>query len=237
MDMKTSDRRTLARIGGLFYLLIIAGGLFAEAYVRQQLVIFGDPAASIANILDQAFLYRLGFAVHLAYVLVAVPLALIFYWLLKGVSLHLAQLALALNLVAIATEATNLLNQLAVVDLLTDPGLTGDAFPLTEMAYAYGSLFSTGFGISLVFFGGFCLVLGYLIIRSGFLPRLLGALMMLAGGCYLINSFSLFLSPEFAAHLFPWILLPCLLAELSLALWLLLKGVSDRASVIARVGH
>jgi len=77
-----------------------------------------------------------------------------------------------------------------------------------------------------VFFGFECLVVGYLIIRSGYLPRTLGYLMQIAGSCYLVNSFALILAPTVSSRLFPAILLPPFVAELSMALWLLLKGVN-----------
>ena len=83
-----------------------------------------------------------------------------------------------------------------------------------------------GFGVGLIFFGMTCLALGYLIIRSGYLPKVLGMGMQLAGVCYLINSFALILSPALAHQLFPAILLPAFVAELSMALWLLFKGVN-----------
>ncbi len=89
-------------------------------------------------------------------------------------------------------------------------------------------MFESGFGISLAFFGFFSVLLGYLIYRSGLVPRTLGVLMAVAGLCYLTNSFSVFVAPTFAARLFPYILLPCLLAELSLALWLVVMGVDVR---------
>jgi hypothetical protein len=79
-------------------------------------------------------------------------------------------------------------------------------------------------------------VLGYLVYRSTFLPRILGALLMIAGGRYVTNSFARFVAPTFAAHLFPYILFPGLLAEGSLALWLLVVGVNlDRWSARAGV--
>jgi hypothetical protein len=71
-----------------------------------------------------------------------------------------------------------------------------------------------------------CLVLGHLIIRSGYLPKVLGILMQIAGVCYLVNSFALLLSPALANLLFPAILGPAFIAELSLCLWLLVKGVN-----------
>src|SRR5262245_11065994 len=77
-----------------------------------------------------------------------------------------------------------------------------------------------------MFFGAECLVVGYLIVRSGYLPKALGALMGIAGACYLTNSFALVLSPSLGSMLFPFLLLPPFVAELSMALWLLVKGVN-----------
>jgi len=218
-----------ARWAGALYLAIIAGGLFAEAFVRGALIVPGDPAATAANIFANEGLYRLGFAVHLAYLSCAVVVSVLLYGLLRNVGPGLALLALCLNLVGIAVEASSLLQLLAPLRVLGDPALVG--LPDTHvqaMAYASARLFANGFGMGLVFFGGFCIAIGTLIARSTFLPRLLGLLMVLAGLCYIVNSFAGFLSPALGAQLFPWILLPCLVAELSLALWLLVKGVDAR---------
>jgi hypothetical protein len=89
------------------------------------------------------------------------------------------------------------------------------------------NLHGDGYAIGLVFFGFACFALGYLIFRSGYLPRTIGVLMAVAGACYLINSFAHFLHPATGAALFnAGILLPCFVAELSLALWLLIRGVN-----------
>jgi hypothetical protein len=86
---------------------------------------------------------------------------------------------------------------------------------------------TVGFGIALIFFGVECVILGYLIFRSGFLPRTIGVLMQIAGVCYVVNSFALLLSPPLSSRLFPAILIPSFIAELSLALWLVAKGVNE----------
>lgn len=215
-----------ARLAGSLYLLIIAGGLFAQAFVRERLIVAGDAAATASNLLEHATLYRMGFGVHLLYLLCAIVLAMILYDMLRHVSASLALLALGFDIVAITVEGVALIDHLAPLRMLTDAGLTGmDPTQLQLMAYAQARGFGHGFGISLVFFGAFCIVAGLLILRCGFLPRLLGVLMVVAGGCYLINSFAMFLVPDLATLLFPWILLPCLVAEFSLASWLLVKGI------------
>ncbi len=216
-----------ARVAGVLYLTIIAGGIFAEAFVRQQALVPGDPAATARYVLEHELLYRLGFAVHVFYLACALPLALILYNFFKRVSNNLALLALIFNLIAVAIEGVNLLNHFAPLDLLATASLS--AFSEQQLqALAYGSLasFSSGFDISLVFFGFFGVLAGILIFKSGFLPRILGVLMTVAGLCYIINSFSIFVVPAVAAQLFPYILMPCIVAELSFALWLLVMGVN-----------
>lgn len=222
--------RAAARWAGLLYLLVIAGGLFAEGFVRGPLIVNGDVAATVRNLIEHESLYRAGFAVHLAYQVCALGVAVILYGLLRPASARLALLMLCFDVVAIATESLNLLNLLAPLRLLGDAGLAAlPAEQLHAMAYAQVRLFGAGFGISLVFFGGFCVTAGVLLYRSRRVPRVLGVLMGIAGACYVVNSFALFLLPDVASRLFPWILLPCLVAELSLALWLLAKGVREPA--------
>ena len=86
-------------------------------------------------------------------------------------------------------------------------------------------LSAEGLNICMVFFGFYCFLIGYLIFRSTFLPRIIGVLLIIAGLCYLTNSFATFIVPAFAAHLYPYILIPGI-AELLLAFWLLLIGVN-----------
>lgn len=219
--------RAMARIGGLLYLVIIAAGLFQEMFVRNRLIVPGDAAQTAANITSMELLWRLGIAAELVLLSAATALTLVFLVLLSPVSRHLAWLAAFFNLIAIAVEAA------ASVVLLEA------LFPLGKAAYLQAfepaqlhaltrlatRSHAHGFGIALIFFGWCALVLGLLIYRSGFLPRTLGALMGVAGLCYLTHSFALIVAPAVADRLFPAILLPAFVAEVSLALWLLLKGV------------
>lgn len=131
-------------------------------------------------------------------------------------------------LVATAIESVNLLNHFAPLILLGGRSYLNvfTTEQLQALAYVSLRLQSAGYNISLAVFGFYCLVTGYLIFRSTFLPRILGVLMATDGLCYLTNSFANFLAPGFAAGLFPYILVPCFVAELSLCLWLLVVGVN-----------
>lgn len=229
--------RRLARIGGVLYLVIIVLGALGEAVVRGSIVVPGDPAATAANLRAMEWLWRLGVVGEIVLLACATALALIFYTLLRPVSRDLARLAVLFNLVCIAIEGVAAVALATALHPVTGAA-TLAAFPASQLdAMAMLSIrsHSTGFGIALVFFGVECVILGRLIIRSGYMPAWIGLLMQLAGACYVINSVALLLSPPLSSRLFPAILIPALIAELSLALWLLVRGV--RSEPWDRHGH
>jgi hypothetical protein len=223
-----SSPQVVARIGGVLYLIIILAGTLIEAAVRDKLIVSGDAAATAGNIMASPLLWRISIAGELMTQVCSVALALVFYVLLRPVSRNLALLAVFFNLVAIAIQVANSLNLFAALFLLGSDDYLKAFEPNQLHALSYLSLKSQGygFGISLVFFGCECLVLGVLIFRSGYLPKILGVLMNIAGLCYLINSFALFLSPAFENSIFHAVLVPSFIAESSLCLWLMVKGVN-----------
>jgi hypothetical protein len=143
------------------------------------------------------------------------------------VSRNLALLGVFFNLVCIAVEIVARSHLLAALVLVGDAPYLNAFEPrqLHALAYLALRMHDHGFAISLLFFGFVCLVFGHLIRSSGYLPGVLGVLLQFAGLCYLTNSFALLLAPAFAALLFPFIMIPPFVAELSLCLWLLVKGV------------
>jgi hypothetical protein len=220
--------RFKARIAGIFYLIIIVAAPFAEVLVRGRLVVYGDAAATATNILAHESMYRLAGAADLIAFTCDAAVALIFYELLKPVSRGLALFAASFRLLHVAVVAVNTLILFVPLVLLQSAHfLTGfETDQLQSLALASLSLHGTGYNIGLVFFAFHCLLVGYLIFKATFLPRILGVLMAIAGLCYLINSFAHFLSPSFAGHLYPYILLPSGVAEIWLCLWLLVMGVN-----------
>ncbi len=217
-----------ARVGGVLYLIIIVLGIFGEAFVRDRIFVSGDAAATAANLRSLESLWRFGIATELFLLICAIALTLIFYVLLRPISKELALLAVFFNLVSLAVEAVAALDLVAALFPLGNAGYL-KAFP-PEQLYAMASLaiksHSYGFGVALIFFGCTCLILGYLIFKSGFLPKALGVLMQIAGLSYLTDSFALILAPTFANRIFPAVLVPAFVGEASLCLWLLVKGVN-----------
>lgn len=217
-----------ARTGGLLYLLIIVFGAFAEGYVMNSLVVAGNAAATAHNIMAAPGLWNLSVAGNLLVPVFAVAQAWIFYLLLRPVNRQLVLLSMFFMLVSLSVESVSKLFLLAVMPVLAGGSHPGAFDPLQAPTLAHLALImhDIAFNIALIFFGVGCLVDGYLIFKSGYLPKLIGLLMQLAGVCYLIACFSALLAPAFADVITPAILIPPLIGETSFCLWLLIKGVN-----------
>lgn len=198
-----------------------------EAVVRGRIVVPRDATATAANLRSMEWLWRLGVAGEVLLLACATALALIFYILLRRVSRDLALATVLFNLVCIAIEGVAAVSLAAALFPLSSASYMSAFTPeqINAMAMLSVRSHSVGFGIALIFFGIECVILGYLIYRSGYMPKAIGVLMEIAGVCYVINSFALLLSPPLSNRIFPAVLLPPFIAQLSLALWLLLKGV------------
>jgi hypothetical protein len=220
--------RLLARVGGILYLIIIVIGTLGEAVVRGTIVVPGDAAATAANLRSMEWLWRLGVAGEVVLLSCATALALILFVLLRPVSRSLALLTVFFNLMCIAIEGVAAVSLASALLPMTSAAYVNafDPDQLNVLAMLSIRAHSIGFGVALIFFGFECIILGHLIRRSSYMPKAIGILMQIAGVCYLINSFAQILSPPLSSRLFPAILLPALIGELSLALWLLFKGVS-----------
>ena len=230
MPSSIEEQARQARVAGLCYLLVIAGGLFAEVFVRESLVVPGDAAATARAIAADEALWRWGLAVHLLYLVPAIVMNVLICGLLRAAGPTLARLALVLSIASVTVEAASLLQLYVPLAILEEGGaLAATGAQQQALSYLAVGLFATGFGFSLLFFAGFCVLVGALILRSRLVPRLIGLLMVLAGACYAVNTLALVLSPALAERLVPAILLPPFVGELSLALWLLVKGVKEQA--------
>jgi hypothetical protein len=218
----------LARAAGLLYLVIIVCAGFSEGYVRSSLIVPGDAAATTSNIQASQWLFRVGFASDLIAFLCDLVVAVLFYQLLKPVSRTLSLVAACFRLLAHpAIASVNLLNHFNALLLLSGADYLR-AFSTDQLqALVLLSLTTHKYGylIGGAFFGLHCLILGYLFFKSDLFPGILGILLVLASVGYLTESFGNFLFPQYGP-LFAWIVaVPAVIAELSLCLWLLVKGV------------
>ncbi|MBF4471082.1 DUF4386 domain-containing protein [Flavobacterium sp. HJJ] len=219
--------KNLARIAGLCYLIVIATGLFSEVFVRQALKVPNDALATAQNIQTHEMLFRWGFAADIVNFAVGLPTILIIYYFFKRVNKLLVQIALAFVIIQTAIIAVNLLNQISPLLILSNETYLNTFHPnqLATLSLLSLNIQAQGYGIGLVFFGFYCLIIGFLIFKSNLLPKILGVLYAIAGLCYLINSFTMFLSKGFENPMFVYLAIPIFIGELSLCLWLLIKGI------------
>jgi Domain of unknown function (DUF4386) len=221
--------KNLARIAGFCYLVVIATGLFSEVFVRQALRVSNDALATAQNIQSHEMLFRWGFVADIINFVVGLPTILIIYFLFKRVNKLLLQLALAFVIIQTAIIAVNLLNQISSLLMLSNETYLNTFQPnqLATLSLLSLNIQIQGYAIGLVFFGFYCLLIGYVIFKSQMVPKILGILYVISGLGYLINSFTMFLSKGFANPVFDYVAIPIFIGELSFCLWLLIKGVKN----------
>ena len=217
--------RLKARISGVFYLLTIVTGVFAQMFVSGRLVVDGDAAATANNILAHRILFQMGFAVYLIEMACNIAITALFYDLLKPAGRSVSLLAAFLGFAGCVIKTFSRLFFITPLFVLGGaPYLSVfSADQLQALALLFLKVNDRGAAIALVFFGFYALLTGYLIIRSTFLPRILGVLGIFGGLGWLS-----FLYPPLGYRLFPYIAALGLLGAGSLILWLLVFGVNER---------
>jgi hypothetical protein len=220
--IKEASPRLRARIAGVFYLLMmLAGGL--ALFARRGLIVSGDAAVTASNILAHEPSFLLSFAAEILVVAFYLVVTALFYELFKPVNRSISLLAAFFGLAGCIIQAGTCAFYLAPLVVLGDaPYLSVfKTEELQALAYMFLKLYSQTYGIALVFFGFFDLLIGYLIFKSTFLPRIIGVLMMIAG----LGGLT-FLSPPFSVK-YPY-LMAIAIGEFVLTLWLIVKGVNLR---------
>jgi uncharacterized protein DUF4386 len=223
-QVEEASPRPRARVAGVFYLLVFVMGGVALS-VGGNLVVQGDAAATASNILAHESLFRWRFAADLIATASYVVVTALFYDLFKPVNRRVSLLAAFFSIVGCAIGAVSCVFYLAPMTFLRGaPYLSVFSVEqLHALALTFLKLYVQAYSIGLVFFGFYCLLIGYLVFRSTFLPRTLGVLMAFAGLGWLV-----FLSPPLASSLSPYVLAPGIIGEGSLTLWLLAKGVDAK---------
>ena len=221
--------RFKARIAGFLYLLIIIGGLFAPFAFAPSGMMLGDGALpTTAKILASKPLYVLGGAAQLIVYTCDIGVALILYDLLKPVSRGISLLATVFRIVFVAVASANMFNHFAPLIFLSGAAYLSSFNPeqLQALALAFIKLRTFGFDIALVFFGLHCLVVGCLLFKSTFFPRILGIGLALGGVGYMANVLTTAIPQAIGVHLFPYVMVLAGVTEISLTLWLIIVGVN-----------
>ena len=228
-DNVAAALRRKARMAGASYLVTTISGLFG-AYGAGDLIVHNDAAATAAGLLAHEALFRQTIVADLLAGTAYVVVTLLLFELLKPVDRSLSMLAAFFSLIGVTLGAVGDLHQLGALAFLGGTQYSQSMAEGQLQALAYASLRISGRGsdLALLYFGVYCLLLGYLIFRSGFLPRFIGVLMAIAGLAYDVNSVLAFLSPSISAALpFPLGIIS-LVGEAALTLWLLILGVDSQ---------
>lgn len=226
-----------ARMAGLFELLEAVTAAVGEVIILGNLIVPGNASATAANVLGHETRFWFGFALSVVGVVCHIVVALLFYELFMPASRSISRLAAFILLVASAVQAMMCLfyaAPLLVWNGANSPAVFGAA-ERGELGYLLLRLNGQAFKLHLAFFGFWCILIGYLIFKSAFMPRILGVLLAIAG-----IGWTMYVVPPVAAHLYAYINAASALGEIPLMFWLIVMGVNaerwkQRAAAAPRV--
>lgn len=212
-----------ARLAGFLYLLLAVISAFGLVYIPTTLILPGDTAATINNIQSNEGLFRLGIVSNLIAFTINIFLVILLFKILKPVNKGIASLMVILILMGLTIAIINEVNQVAVLLLSSADYLNIFTAKQSQgLASLFLDMYQHGFIIGHIFFGLWLFPMGYLIFKSQFLPRFLGAFLIIAGFGYLADFFLFFLFPNFNIKISEF----TFVGEVFLLLWLLIKGVN-----------
>jgi hypothetical protein len=222
--IKPDSIQKTARTAGFLYMLLIPLGVFGMLYVPNTLFVQGDIASTVSNIAANQTLFLTSIVIALLTQVVQIFVVLYLYRVLKPVNKNHAVLMVVFSLVAVPIAMLNELNQFAVLLLLN--GADYSRIFTTDQIQALIALLldlrHAGINIAQIFWGLWLFPMGYLVIKSGFLPRIIGVFLIIACFGYLIDFFIYFYVPDFAITFSEF----TFLGELLITFWLLIKGVN-----------
>ena len=225
-----SSTQQQARVAGRLYLLLALSAPIGLLYVPGKLIVSGNATATADNIRSSEWLLRIGIASELIHQIIAVFLVLALYRLFKAVNETQAKQMVILGaLVSVPIMFVNVLNDLAALTLVSGADFLSvfEKPQLDALAYLFLRLHGQGITVASIFWGLWLFPFGMLVIRSGFIPRVFGVLLLIAGVAYLASSFATLVVPRYAP-LVSQVALPFEVAELPIIFWLLIWGAKTR---------
>jgi hypothetical protein len=226
-ELSMQSPQTTARLAGFFWLIVIFVSVVAVV-ANPTLNVRGSPAETAASVMAVEGSYRLGFALLLLGGVFYLGVTALLYQVLKPVSGSVALFGALASLAGVTVGAASGVHDLGALALLHDAANAASAAAPQMQTIAQASFREDPqeFTIGMVYFGCHVASIGYLILRSNFIPKIIGAILVAGGSSYFIASFTSFLSPELGARLTPFVIPIALLGEGSITLWLLIKGVN-----------
>jgi hypothetical protein len=230
-DVRSTKQQ--ARIAGALYLILGLAAPIGLLYVPGKIIVSGNATATADNIRTSEWLLRLGIASELFHQVVQIFLVLALYRLFKVVDeMRAKELVILGALVSVPIMFVNVLNDLAALTLVSGASFLSvfEKSKLDALAYLFIRLHSQGITVTSIFWGLWLFPFGILVIRSGFIPRVLGVLMMIAGSAYLASSFAVLIVPQYAMAVSK-VAFPLYMGELPIMLWLLIWGAKTQSTV------
>ena len=225
-EFATRSPQITARLAGLFWLIVIAVSVVAVV-ATPTISLRGTPADTAASALGAETGYRVGFALLFFGGICYLGVTALLYQVLKPVSASVALFGALASLAGITVGAASGVHEMGALALLHD-ATNATSTAASQMQAIAQTTFREdpqGFRIGMVYFGLHVASIGYLILRSNFIPKIIGAILLAGGSSYFITSFASFLAPDLGARLTPFVIPIALLGEGSITLWLLIKGV------------
>ncbi len=221
-----NSNKKLGRQAGLVYFVLVVTGIFSLLYVPSQIYVSGDAAATAANIKSSESLFRLGMAVEMVSGVAYLILPLALYRLFHHVNKTAAVLMVALAVVSIPITFGSVLNEFSALELVKSPG-----FPSAELEFDVMMYMKRHFKSHLVaqiFWALWLFPLGYMIFKSGLIPKILGIFLMLGCLGYLVDFFGRVISDGYAEMaIASYITIPASIGEIGTCLWLLIMGAKE----------
>ena len=233
MEEKTTSLKKTARIAGLLYLFLIITGAYCIMYVPSQIIGLGDAVTTAKNILSNEFLFRTGIMSDIISNTIFVFLVLVLYRLFKPVNEYQAKLMVAL--VSVQIPAVFIMEAFNITSLMIFKGEILKTFELSQrqdLAMLFLKINDYGTLTLEMFWGLWLLPFGQLVYKSGFIPRILGILLIIGGMAYIIVSLTHLLLPNYSAFVSQYTPVFYAIGELSIMLWLLIKGVKNNIPAI-----
>ena len=228
------SNRKMGRFAGLLFLILVITGVFAEFFVRQKLYVLNDPATTTQNIIDNQWLYRLGFVSDLIMSTMFFIYGYVLYLIFKNVNKNMSLFLLLCAVISVAMFCQNALNQFSVLELLINP-VYAEAFKpeqLQVLSMFFQNIHIKGYYINQIFFGLYLFPLGYMIIKSGLVPKIIGVFLILGFIGDMIDFGVYFLYPNAESVILDNITIPADIGEISLCLWFLIMGVRSKKESI-----
>ena len=230
--MATKERmnsiKKTARVTGILYLSLLPLAIFSNFIVPSNLFVPADATATASNIMASESLFRLSLVSWLVVFLIDIGLSVLLYVLLKPVSKTLSLVAASFRLAYSAIQGLNLLNLFFPLLLLSgaDYLTVFETDQLHALVLLFLNAHSSAFNIAIVFFAPHVFFVGYLVFKSGYIPRVLGVLFIFASLSYLIDSSARLLLTNYPEVTPVYLVLPIVIGELAFPLWLVIKGVN-----------